>query len=70
MSTSTVEPTARRLPPLGGFSPAFLGLELRRVLRNRRTMVFTLVMPPVFFAIFGLQSDYKDQAYGSGNITG
>ncbi|MFF5178142.1 ABC transporter permease [Micromonospora sp. NPDC000316] len=44
----------RRLPALGGFAPGVLGIELRRVLRNRRTLAFTLVMPAVFFLIFGL----------------
>ena len=36
---------ARRVPPLGGFNPTLLRLELRRLLRNRRTMIFTVVMP-------------------------
>ncbi|MET8351823.1 MULTISPECIES: ABC transporter permease [unclassified Micromonospora] len=44
----------RRLPALGGFAPAVLRIELRRVLRNRRTLAFTLIMPGVFFLIFGL----------------
>lgn len=51
--TRTVEPD-RRLPALGGFAPAVLRIELRRVLRNRRTLAFTLIMPGVFFLIFGL----------------
>src|SRR5690349_12468174 len=55
---------------LGGFSLGFLRLELRRMLRNRRTLIFTLIMPPLFFVIFGLQSDYKTQVFGSGNVTG
>ena len=29
-------------------------MEIRRVLRNRRTMVFILIMPAVFFLLFGL----------------
>jgi len=44
----------RRLPAQGGFAPGVLGIELRRVLRNRRTLAFTLIMPGVFFLIFGL----------------
>ncbi|WP_236648499.1 ABC transporter permease [Micromonospora sicca] len=31
-----------------------LAIEIRRVLRNRRTLVFILVMPAVFFLLFGL----------------
>lgn len=42
--TRTVEPD-RRLPALGGFAPGVLRIELRRVLRNRRTLAFTLIMP-------------------------
>ncbi|KAA0023006.1 ABC transporter permease [Antrihabitans cavernicola] len=67
--TTTID-NARALPALGGFSRGFLTLELRRVLRNRRTMMFTLLMPPLFFVIFGLQSDFKTQTVGSGNLTG
>jgi ABC-2 type transport system permease protein len=55
---------------LGGFSPTFLGLEIKRLVRNRRTVVFTLVMPPVFFVIFGTQSDFKtDYSFAHGNVT-
>jgi ABC-2 type transport system permease protein len=42
----------RRVPPLGGFNLTFLYLEIRRLLRNRRTVVFTLVLPVVFFLLF------------------
>ena len=50
----------RRLPALGGFAPAVLLIELRRVLRNRRTLVFTLIMPAVFFLLFGLPQRGQD----------
>ena len=44
----------RPRPPLGRVQPRpSCGLELRRMLRNRRTVIFTLVMPPVFFLLFG-----------------
>jgi ABC-2 type transport system permease protein len=55
---------------LGGFSLGFLAIELRRMLRNRRTMLLTLILPPVFFAVFGLQSRSQTTSLGSGNITG
>ncbi|MEU1985020.1 ABC transporter permease [Nocardia sp. NPDC019395] len=61
-------PVAHRV--LGGFRVAFLRMELIRMLRNRRTLLITLVMPPLFFALFGLQSDYRTQPFGSGNVTG
>jgi len=42
----------RRVPPLGGFNLTFLYLEVRRLVRNRRTVLFTLVMPILFFLLF------------------
>ena len=77
-STGTVQPMSglamaprpeRAAPRLGGFSPTYLRLEVRRLLRNRRTMVFTLVMPPVFFLIFGTAAGYRTQSVGHGNVT-
>jgi ABC-2 type transport system permease protein len=44
--------TGRREPRLGGLSLTFLYLELRRLLRNRRTVIFTLVIPVIFFYSF------------------
>ncbi len=43
---------SRPVPPLGGFNLTFLFLEVRRLLRNRRTLIFTLVLPLVFFFLF------------------
>src|SRR4051794_33917087 len=54
---------------LGGFSPTYLRLEVRRMLRNRRTMIFTLVMPPVFFLVFGTAAGFRTQSVGHGNVT-
>jgi ABC-2 type transport system permease protein len=68
-ATATTVPQ-RRVPPLGGFSLTFLRLEIRRLLRNRRTMVFTLVMPPGFYLLFGGLSDgYQHQSAGNGNVS-
>jgi ABC-2 type transport system permease protein len=66
MST-TVE--ARRIPPYGGFSLKFLSLEMRRLMRNKRAMVFTLIMPSAFFLLFGTDSSYKTESAGHGNVT-
>lgn len=54
--------TSRRVPPLGGFSLTFLYLEVRRLIRNRRTVLFTLVIPAVFFFLF--QNARKVRAAG------
>ena len=60
-------PTA--VPPLGGFNLPYVRLEIRRLLRNRRTLIFTLVMPPFFFLIFGAGQDYANDSAGHGNVT-
>lgn len=44
----------RRVPPLGGFTLTYLGIELTRKLRNRRTLIFTIAFPVVMFCIIGL----------------
>lgn len=67
MSTTTYDPTTRRVPPLGGFSTTLLRLELARVLRNRRTVIFTLVFPAALFLSFGGQG--TDERVGHGNVS-
>jgi ABC-2 type transport system permease protein len=51
--TVTAARLERRVPPFGGFNLAFLGIEFKRRLRNRRTLVFTIVMPIVLFLLVG-----------------
>jgi ABC-2 type transport system permease protein len=68
MTTVTLD--QRRLPRFGGFSPGMIRLELRRMIRNRRTVIFTLVMPAVFFLLFGTGGDYRTERVGGGNVTG
>jgi ABC-2 type transport system permease protein len=59
----------RRIPPHGGFSMKFLRLEMRRLMRNKRAMIFTLIMPSAFFLLFGTDSSYKTESAGHGNVT-
>lgn len=59
----------RRTPPMGGFSLTILRLEVRRLLRNRRTMLFTVLLPVIFFLIFGLNSAYANLSAGHGNVS-
>jgi ABC-2 type transport system permease protein len=66
MTAGTTVPE-RRVPPLGGFSPTFLRLEIRRLLRNRRTVIFTLIIPPLFFWAFG--TGHTTEQVGRGNVT-
>lgn len=64
---STIDIEARRVPPRGGFSLTLLGLELKRMLRNRRTVVFTLILPAALTLAFGGQNGW-DEKSGSGNV--
>jgi len=62
--SDATEAHERQVPPLGGFNLTALKLEVRRVLRNRRTVMFILVFPSVFFFMFGASA--KAQARGGG----
>jgi len=57
----------RAVPPFGGFSAGLVRLEVRRLLRNRRTVIFTVLFPVFFFLIFGLNSAYASNRIGRGN---
>jgi ABC-2 type transport system permease protein len=39
------------------------------MMRNRRTVIFTLIMPAVFFLLFGTNSSSRSQSAGDGNVT-
>jgi ABC-2 type transport system permease protein len=55
MSATAIQATAsaRRVPPLGGFNLTLLGIELKRRLSNRRTLIFTIALPVVLYIIIG-----------------
>ena len=40
------------MPRLGGFNLTFLYLEIRRLIRNRRTVIITLIVPIALFFLF------------------
>ncbi len=72
MSASAAAATdlsAREAPGLGGINTTVLGLEIRRLLRNRRTVIFALIIPAVFFLLFGLNSAYAHKSAGHGNVS-
>jgi ABC-2 type transport system permease protein len=58
----------RRAPGLGGINGTVLGLEIRRLMRNRRTVVISIVFPVIFFLIFGLNKAYALDRDGRGNV--
>ena len=58
---------SRTAPPLGGLSLTLLSLEVRRRLRNRRSVIFSIVLPVAFFLMF-TTTDYSSTFYGNGNV--
>jgi ABC-2 type transport system permease protein len=68
-TTSATHAPASRRSVLGGFNVAFVAMEVRRMLRNRRTLIFTLIMPSVFFLLFGTDASYRHDTDGRGNVT-
>jgi ABC-2 type transport system permease protein len=49
---AAIRPLAeRRVLPLGGFNLTFLAIEIRRLLRNRRTVAVTVIVPVVLFLL-------------------
>jgi ABC-2 type transport system permease protein len=70
-TTPTAPVPARTVPPLGGLNPTLFGLEVRRMMRNRRTVIFSVVLPVVFYLLFGTGKDYSLQSAGlHGNWAG
>ncbi len=63
-----IDPTTRRVPPMGGFNLTLLSIELRRMLRNRRTIIFALVFPAVMFLVFGSGNQGAEKV-GDGNVS-
>ncbi|HEX5200800.1 ABC transporter permease [Paractinoplanes rhizophilus] len=70
MTVLSASATTRNLPRFGGFTLGMIKLELRRMMRNRRTVIFTLIMPAAFFLLFGTNASAKQEAVGGGNVTG
>jgi ABC-2 type transport system permease protein len=69
MSTTAIPDLgARRVPALGGFNLTALKLEVRRLTRNRRTVIISIVIPVVFFLLFGNGKNYDSLRYGHGNV--
>ncbi len=62
MTVQTIDPSVRRVPPAGGFNTTVLRIELRRMLRNRRTIFFTLLFPAAMFLSFGSSDGWNADA--------
>ncbi len=72
LSTATVllEPASaqRPVPPLGGLNLSMLRIEVLRVLRNRRTLMFAVLFPAAMFVVFGSNADSLTRV-GEGNVS-
>jgi ABC-2 type transport system permease protein len=68
-STMAPDLSSRRAPALGGFNLTALKLEIRRLTRNRRTIIISIVLPVVFFLSFGLNKAYAGLPDGHGNVS-
>lgn len=66
---STIDPATRTVPRLGAVNLTMFSIELRRMLRNRRTLIFTLIMPTALFFAFGAGSSLGDERVGVGNVS-
>ena len=60
-----IDPTTRRVPPMGGFNVTLVGIEMKRMLRNRRSIFFALVFPSAMYLIFGSGSQGAEELGGS-----
>lgn len=65
----TTDIAGRRVPGLGGFNLTVLKLEVRRLTRNRRTVIISIVLPILFFLLFGLNQGYDKLRAGHGNVS-
>ena len=52
-----------------GINLTVLGLEIRRLLRNRRTVIFALIFPVVLFLFVGTNKTYANLPDGHGNVS-
>lgn len=68
-ATRSAQPSAAapRRPRL--LHPTYLRIELRRMLRNRRSAILTLGLPALLLLLFGTQAEYRTMDAGRGNVT-
>jgi len=66
---SVIDPATRSAPRLGAVNSTMFRIELRRMLRNRRTVIFTLIFPTALFFAFGGSTSMGDERVGVGNVS-
>jgi ABC-2 type transport system permease protein len=57
----------RATPRFGAFNATLLTIELKRLLRNRRTLIFTFAFPAMMLLAFSGQDGW-DESVGNGNV--
>lgn len=69
--SSLADALERTAPPMGGFNLTILRLEVRRLLRNRRTMILAIAVPAFLFLGLERSDSSADvhQIVGQGNLT-
>lgn len=60
---------ARRPPGFGGINLTVLGLELRKLVRNRRTLIFALLVPVVLTLSVATNPKFASLMDGHGNVS-
>lgn len=60
---------ARKPRGLGGINLTVLGLELRKLIRNRRTLIFALIVPVVLVVFVATNKSYRHIQDGHGNVS-
>jgi ABC-2 type transport system permease protein len=73
MSSTTTVPGSdlsdRQPPRLGGLNATIMKLEIRRLTRNRRTIIFSIIVPVVLFFAFGANQAFVHEREGHGNLS-
>jgi len=68
-ATQMIDLSDRRAPRRGGINLTVLGLEIRKLLRNRRTVIFALIFPVVLFLFVGTNKAYANLPDGHSNVS-
>jgi ABC-2 type transport system permease protein len=61
--------SSRRAPGLGGLNPTILRIEVRRLTRNRRTLIFAIIAPVILLLLFGDNAVFVRDRIGEGNLS-
>lgn len=70
-TTATTTTPASPAPPASRppLNPTFLGIEIKRVVRDYASLFFIAVLPAFFYLIFGANQDYSGERVGNGNVS-